>query len=201
MHQSTNGEILNHDNICVIGAGLNREQSCNLGSQGVGIVLSMAAVEAWKAAGSEVHNTYGARVMAIRLQVRDTQGRDLYLFLISAYAPVGNADQSVWDEYLTNLNNCISKKQREDLLIIGSDTNASMGCSNEFNSLGNFGIRYMNESGRRFASYLTINDMVAVTTCFRKKCYGTWVNPRSTIKVNSPNRPFHHRKIETVLHI
>ena len=172
-------EFLQHENICIIGAGLKQEENCKRGSQGVGIVLSMAANDAWRAAGSEIHNTYGARIIAIKLLVRDTQGRDLYLFLLSAYAPVGNADQSIWDEYLTNLSHCISRKQAGDLLIIGSDTNSSMGCSNENNCLGTYGIPYVNESGRRFASYLTINNMVAVTTCFRKNSYGTWVHPRS----------------------
>ena len=37
----------------------------------------------------------------------------------------------------------------------------------------------MNDSGRRFLSYLSINNLTAVTTFFKKKQYATWVHPRS----------------------
>ena len=98
---------------------------------------------------------------------------------MSAYAPVGNADQSIWEEYLRNLDNCINQKRTNDILVIGSDTNSSMGCSNDNTCLGTFGISYVNEYGRRFASYLAINNLIEATTCFRKKSYGTWIHPRS----------------------
>ena len=160
-------------------AGLKLEDNSNRGSQGVGIVLSTAASYSWRAAGSEIHNKYGGRVIAVRLLVQDSQCRNLYLFLVSAYAPVGNADQSIWEEYLRNLDNCINQKRTNDILIIGSDTNSSMGCSNDNTCLGAFGISYVNECGRRFASYLAINNLIAATTCFRKKSYGTWIHPRS----------------------
>ena len=32
--------------------------------------------------------------------VNDDQGRDVYIFLVSAYAPVGVADNSIWEDYL-----------------------------------------------------------------------------------------------------
>ena len=175
----TDVEVLQHGNCCILGAGLTKEENSNRGSQGVGIALSSHATHAWRAAGSELHNKFGGRVIAIRLLVRDSEGKDLYLFLVSAYAPVGNADQKEWDEYRRTLDNCIAHKRKEDVLVIGTDTNSSMGCSNENMCTGNFGISHVNESGRRFASYLTINHLIAVTTCFRKRSYGTWIHPRS----------------------
>ena len=54
-----------------------------------------------------------------------------------------------------------------------------MGSANDNSSIGSFGLSHMNESGRRFASHLTINNLVAATTCFRKRNYGTWIHPRS----------------------
>ena len=143
-------EVLQHGNCCIIGAGLERENDCKRGSQGVGIILSKAATDSWRAAGSEKY-IYGGHIIAVWLLVRDTQGRDLYLFLISAYAPVGNADQLIWDQYLTNLQTCIAEKRVADVLIIGTDTNSSMGCSTDNICLGNYGIPYVNDSGRRFA--------------------------------------------------
>ena len=119
-------DLLQHGKCCILGACLKLEDSSKRGSQGVGIVLSTAACYAWKAAGSEIHNKYSGRVIAVRILVQDTQCRNLYLFLVSAYAPVGNADQSIWEEYLRNLDNCINQKRTNDILVIGSDTNSSM---------------------------------------------------------------------------
>ena len=172
-------EALQHGNCCILATGLKAENNSRRGSQGVGVILSPAATDAWKAAGSEIHNTFGGRVMAVRLLVRDSQGRDLYLFLVSAYAPVGAADNSIWEEYFENLDQCISCKKTDDILIIGSDTNSSMGSGNAYSSVGLFGVPHINESGRRFASHLTINNLVAATTWFRKRQYGTWIHPRS----------------------
>ena len=143
----TDVEVLQHGNCCILGAGLTKEENSNRGSQGVGIALSSHATHAWRAAGSELHNKFGGRVIAIRLLVRDSEGKDLYLFLVSAYAPVGNADQKEWDEYRRTLDNCIAHKRKEDVLVIGTDTNSSMGCSNENMCTGNFGISHVNESG------------------------------------------------------
>ena len=78
-------------------AGLDvKEQRSNRGSQGVGIVLSSQAVDAWRAAGCELHNDLGARIIAVRLLMRDKKGKDIGVFLISAYAPIGIADENLW---------------------------------------------------------------------------------------------------------
>ena len=57
-----------------------------------------------------------------------------------------------------------------------------MGCSPEYHSLGQFGIDYVNDSGRRLASYLSKSQMIALTTCFQESAYGTWIHPRSNRK-------------------
>ena len=175
----SNSEVLQHGNCCILATGLKPENNSRRGSQGVGIILSPAATDSWKAAGSEIHNTYGGRVMAVRLLVRDTQGRDLYLFLVSAYAPLGTADNTLWEDFFQNFDDCIGHKKTNDILIVGCDTNSSMGSSMENSSIGLFGVSHINDSGRRFASYLSINQLVAATTCFREASYGTWVHPRS----------------------
>ena len=167
-------EVLQHGNYCILGAGLKLEDNSKRGSQGVCIVRRTAACYAWRAAGLEIHNKYGGRVI-----VQDTQCRNLYLFLVSALEPVGNADQPIWEEYLRNLDNCINQKRTNDILVIGNDTNSSMGCSNDNKGLGSFGISYVNEAGRCFVSYLAINNLIAATTCFIKKSYGTWIHHRS----------------------
>ena len=79
---------LTYEQSKILLAGLDPvEVTCNRGSQGVGIILSDSAEKAWKAAGSVVHNDLGARVIAARLLVKDAQGKNIHIFLVSAYAP------------------------------------------------------------------------------------------------------------------
>ena len=74
------------------------------------------------------------------------------MFLVSAYAPVGTADNNVWDDFFANLSRCIARKQRGDILLIGADTNSSMGCKSSIdehfdgyrNVVGRFGLRHTN---------------------------------------------------------
>ena len=180
--RSGNNMLLNAEFVIVTNGLPKDKNTSNRGSQGVGIVLSPAAQTAWEAAGSIVHDVHGSRVLAIRLKVKDRQNRDIFIFLVSAYAPIGKADQTEWDEYFSNLSDCLDKKHETDILILGTDTNSSMGCSPEYDCLGRFGIDYVNEAGRRLASYLSMSQMVALTTCFQKPAYGTWVHPRSNRK-------------------
>ena len=76
---------------------------CPRGSQGVGIVLSAAAVESWKAAWAVVHTDLGPSVISVRLLVKDSQRRDLFIYLVSAYAPIGSAAQTEWDQFFDKL--------------------------------------------------------------------------------------------------
>ncbi|XP_066932661.1 craniofacial development protein 2-like [Clytia hemisphaerica] len=148
-------------------------QTNNRGSLGVGIILSPNAHNAWKAAGCEIHR-FSARIIAVRLTMVDIDNRDIGLFVVSAYAPVGVAPETEWDNFFNDLDACISKKLPNDILIIGSDTNSSIGCLNKtidyYNNscVGQFGLSYANDAGHRFASHLSLNELLAVTTCFRK---------------------------------
>ena len=125
--------------------------------------------------------------MAARLLTKDCHGKDIGIFLVSAYAPIGVSDQCLWDKFFDCLDTCISRKYQNDILVIGSDTNSSIGTqtvpqqfdAGNFQSVGCHGIGHTNESGRRFLSYLEMNNHVALTTYFQKKTYGTWMHPRS----------------------
>ena len=177
-------EVIEYDSCRLITVGLDDADQCRRGSQGAGIALSARGVDAWKAAGSVVHKDFVARVIAVRLIMQDSQKRDVGLFLVSAYAPVGTADEQLWDEYLENVDRCISRKPSNDILVIGSDTNSSMGCTERDEAqrhLGRFGLKHTNNAGLRLSSYLAINNFVALTTCFRKRQYGTWIHPRSKL--------------------
>ncbi|XP_066924694.1 uncharacterized protein [Clytia hemisphaerica] len=177
-------ELLEHGFFKIVSSGLDEStQRSKRGSQGVSIVLNADGDAAWKAGSYEKHTNFGARVVAIRLLLTDHQKKDVGVFLVSAYAPVGNAPEGQWDLFFDQLTSCISKKQQHDILLVGSDTNSSMGTSSETEDpIGNFGISHINESGKRFRSYLSTNNLTAMTSCFEKKEYATWVHPRSKKK-------------------
>ena len=150
---------MEHGQYKLILSGLEKSfQTGKRGSQGVAIALNRDGVNAWNAAGCETHTDLGARIIAIRLLLKDNQKRDVGVFIVSAYTPVGNAHESIWNDFLDRLNMCISRKHKTDILVIGADTNSSLGHSDEIDNgpLGKFGIPHINDSGRRLLSYLSI---------------------------------------------
>ena len=155
------------------------------GEQGVSIVLSPEAFNSWKAAGCELHNDLGARVIGARLLVKDNWNNDVGLFLISAYAPIGRAKQYLWDDFMETLEKCIRRKRPGDILLIGCDSNSSSGTSSNHEnidgtkSVGKFGLPYVNHSGIRFRAYMELNHLTLLSTHFKKRTYTTWINPRS----------------------
>ena len=162
--------------------GLKSEQlRGKRGSQGVGIVLSSAAVDCWKLGGCELHEDLGARVIAARLVAKDKDNKDVGIFLVSAYAPVSTASDEEWQDYYERLQECIDRRRPQDILLIGSDCNSSIGTSlsKESTVVGSFGLQHMNQSGRRLINFLAVNNMSAVSTYFPKRNYGTWRHPRS----------------------
>ena len=177
-------ELLERNSFIIVSNGLEQNaQRGNRGSQGVAIALNPDGEAAWKAGGYEKHMNFGARVLAIRLLLKDHQNRDIGVFLISTYAPIGNASDDEWDLYFDQLSSCIAKKSKNDILLIGLDTNSSMGTSTEKEDpIGRFGISHVNDSGRQFRSFLAINGLSAMTSCFEKRDYTTWIHPRSKKK-------------------
>ena len=129
-----------------------RPERSNRGEEGVGIVLSKKGIEAWKKAGSILHNDFEGRIIAVRLLLQDEKGGDVGLFLVSAYAPVGKADDLKWEELFELLSTCVARKTESDILLIGSDVNSSLGTiqrqgQSVMASVGPFGLPYTNPSG------------------------------------------------------
>ena len=161
-------------------SGLEENKQSRRGSQGVGIALSPQGVEAWKAGGCKLHDDLGACVIGVRLLLKDNEGRDVGVLLISAYAPDSSKSEEVWTEYIDLLDICIQRKRTSDILVIGTDTNASMGVScDEKSPFGPFGLSHVNKAGRKMRTFLSTNDFIATSTHFKKRNYGTWQHPRS----------------------
>ena len=120
--------ILEQDDYTFIHQGLKPETNrSKRGKEGVAIVLSKEALKAWNATGKTLLNEFGSRILAIRLACKDLRDNDICIFLISAYAPVSAAKDTVWKNFLSNLENCIRRKPKDDILLIGCDCNSSLG--------------------------------------------------------------------------
>ena len=107
--------------------------------------------------------------------------------MISAYAPVGNVNQKLLDNFIEKLEICITRKQPSDVLVIVCDTNSSIGTSNKHTnygsvrSIGPFGLTHRNRAGVHFNIYLEVNNLVAVTTYYKKNNYATLTHLRSKL--------------------
>ena len=186
-HWRNGHQLMDNRGITVIGAGLTACQQTHRGSQGVGIVLSAAATKAWKACGSLEYTNHGARVCAVRFKVKDlTSRKEIWMFLVSAYSPIGCAPQTEHDDYLHSLDECIAHKQPGDMLLIGTDANASLGraeAKDEYargsQSVGPFGEPHVNDAGLRLRAYIETRSLTAVSTHFQKPHYATWKHPCS----------------------
>ena len=98
------------------------------GSQGVGIMLSPLAVKAL----DEKHVDLGPRVVAERLLAKEALRRgaaakSLGVLLISGIAPVSTAPDEEWDEYYSTVSAAVARARKGDVVIMGTDGNASIG--------------------------------------------------------------------------
>ena len=161
------------------------------GSMGVGIVLSPPAT----AALDETHTDLGPRVVAVRLLGREPQGRisgnerAVGMFLISGYAPVSTADEADWDAYYATLTLAIGRAHQGDIIMLGTDGNASVGrgslsgsSDDRAGAVGPFGLAHMNDSGRRLRAFVETQALALLSSFFKKKHYGTWQHPRSKLQ-------------------
>ena len=167
---------------------------CRRGSLGVSIVLSWKARREWEAAGSQVLY-FGIRIIVIRLHCKDAKGKVVKLFLVSAYSPIGAAPAAEREDYATQLQLCFNACGEDEVLIVGSDTNASAGardkCDNPYapgreKVRGPYGIKYQNAAGRELCTLLGANELCLPTTYFQQRqasgeTYGTWQNPCSKL--------------------
>jgi hypothetical protein len=128
------------------------------------------------------------RVLAVRLHVRDQHGKTVTLFLVSAYAPEGAAAPAVREEYWSCLQECLDERKEGDVLVLGTDGNASCGRRSKHNDpfapgrdqvRGPFGAPYENAAGKEQCSFLSLNQLCLASTYFQKSNYDTWQNPCS----------------------
>ena len=172
------------------------EKLCRRGSLGVMVVLSPEAVKAYERGGS-MRQTYGLRVLSVKLVLLDDKKREVKLRVVSAYAPTSAASKEEKELYEDNLGQAISDTAEDEILIIGADTNASCGRDNVKlhagksghipddemvqSPVGPHGIDWRNVAGDELMTFLGLCNMCLPMTFFQKKMSrrGTWQHPRS----------------------
>ena len=114
-------------------SGLATEEQCRRGQQGAAVVLSPTAKRAWDASGNFVIRV-SARVIELRLAASDDKGREVSLFLVSAYAPVGCAPQHEWDSFFGDVDIAMGEMRKDGVLVVGIDMNSSLGVRSKWAS-------------------------------------------------------------------
>ena len=159
--------------VLLIYHGLDEAQQCARGKGGVGLMLSGDARAAWTLAGADVM-TFGPRIVAVRLHIKDAKGKLVKLFVVSAYAPIGAAPAAERNAYFDNLERCFAACGSGEVLIVLTDANASMGVRQTRNCkvLGPHGNAYRNEAGRQLVEVLSAHELCAASTFFDKSGRG-----------------------------
>ena len=180
--------IEQHNSNIIINHGPDKKL-CHRGSLGVVIVITRHSKQAWEQAGSQ-QLYFGNRIIATRFHMDGANGKTIKLFLVSAYAPIGSSKPDVHAIYSDQLQRCIDSCKKDEILIIGTDANASCGTRNKKDDpyspdrdqvRGPWGNPYQNKAGANFTSFLGTNELCLPSTYFRHKQYNTWTNPCSKL--------------------
>ena len=148
---------------------------------GVGILLSPKWTSAWKEAGSQVLR-FGARVLAVRLEIPCAANKTEKIFLVGAYAPTTASSEDESETFYTELENCVNECKNNELLLIGADLNAALGTAGEEDDdgvRGKHGIPHENKRGRELRGFLASHQLCSPTSFFEKSSHATWQHFRS----------------------
>jgi hypothetical protein len=152
---------------------------------GLGMLLHKDGMQAWQDGGCKRKMNYPSqRVMDCRFLVADCAGHDIGIHLVNAHAPIGRASSNEWKDFFADLDLSIASANPTDVIVLGGDLNSSIGIDAASKQLlskhtsaplcGPYGIAHQNESGRRLLLWMATQQMVAVSTYFKKKRYATW---------------------------
>ena len=94
------------------------------------------------------------------------------------------AKDKVKDAYEEALSEAIARRKEGDILLICMDANANIGKGSldgdeDHTAVGPYGIEHLNDAGRQLRSFLALNNLVSLSSFYKKNYYGTWQHPRS----------------------
>ena len=152
-----------------------KEKTNRRGSLGVAIMLSPEAWQAVQAAGNQMPDYYGMRIIAVTMKLKDCKGKEIRVRLVSAYAPHSGSTDAEKEQYEVDLDLATRSCGENEILIICTDANASLskladeetqeqGAPDIQSPVGRFGCEWTNKAGERLESFLTTHDLCLPTT-------------------------------------
>ncbi|XP_071580583.1 craniofacial development protein 2-like [Temnothorax nylanderi] len=124
------------------------------------------------------YNPINERLISIKLSASPTP-----LNIIQAYSPTSTAEDKVVECFYNQLETCITKIPKKELLIVLGDFNAKIGDTSMDmslrNTVGNYGLGIRNDRGDRLLQFATDNGMTIMNTVFKqhpRRLY-TWTFP------------------------
>ena len=132
------------------------------------------------------------------------------IFLASAYAPDSSKGQQEQESYQAELQRCINDCKKQEILLIGTDANASTGTrnTNKNNNTTNierdqvrgpYGTPYQNKAGRSLYQLLNMNNLCLTNTFFQKHKYNTWHHPSSKIGYQIDHFITHQKHLKRIV--
>ena len=152
--------------------------------EGVAIVLTGEAMEAWKA-GGEQWKARGSRLITATL--KNGGGRHPHnLHVISCYAPTFAASREEKDHFYNDLQQALDEIPSNDMYVMLGDFNARVGSRSEEGDQwvkvrGPHGLAKANRAGTEPLSFLSTNEATVCNTWFQKRDIHkqTWQHPKS----------------------
>ena len=151
--------------------------------EGVAIVLTGPAVDAWRRAGRQ-WKAWSSRMVSACLQVGEGSGGILHV--VSCYAPTRAASREMKDAFFLELEHMLSSIPSGEKYVVLGDFNARVG-SREYVGdhwdavRGPHGFGVVNDAGKELLSFLSVHQATVCNTWFRKKAIHkqTWQHPKS----------------------
>lgn len=114
------------------------------------------------------------RVMLLRIQ---TSYR--FLNIIQVYAPTSDKSDVEIEEFYSNIEKVLSLTKKGEITLVVGDFNAKIGCGEEGECVGKYGLGIRNTRGDRLVQFCTENSFLVTNTFFKlhpRRLY-TWKSP------------------------
>ena len=172
----------------VLTAGRETPQGCQprQRGEGVAIVLTGHAVTAWKAGGKQ-WRSWGSRI--VKATLGGSNKKTSRVHILSCYAPTFAASRAEKDSFFDDLQQALDEIPPNELYVMLGHFNARVGSSSSRameedqwdKNRGPHGFGEVNDAGKEFLHFLSLNEATACNTWFQKKdihkC--TWQHPKS----------------------
>ena len=151
--------------------------------EGVAIVLSGPAIQAWRLGGKQ-WKAWSSRLVTTCLHVG--KGKGDHLHVISCYAPTRAASRAQKDDFYQDLEQALTAVPTDQPYILLGDLNARVGSRDGTDDpwdrvRGPHGYGETNDAGKDLLNFLSTNEATVCNTWFRKKDIHkqTWQHPKS----------------------